>query len=298
MGVHAVELALHYAGEREGCGDTYAHANGHEDQDFAHDQPEDFRSGSAEGHANADFAGTLGNGVGHYAVEAEDGEQRGEKAEDGGEAGDHAFGGEGVGDLHFGGAHAVDGNIGIEVAEFLANDGHEQGRIDGGAEVYGHIADVVATEVGDKGLLGDIVAKVGVLDVLDDANDFHGRGSAGIAAEADVQADGISSGEIFAGEGFVDDGGGGRPVIFFFAEAAKNFLVVIESEIAAVEDGNAEGGEVAWADAIHIRLGVLALLGGRVAFDGHGAVPFVVFENAHFREAYGLDARRRAERIG
>ena len=72
---------------------------------FAHDHPDDATLGGTEGHTNADFAGALRDGVGHDAIETDDGQKGGKKTEDGGEAGDHALGGERVVDLNFSGAH-------------------------------------------------------------------------------------------------------------------------------------------------------------------------------------------------
>jgi hypothetical protein len=109
VGRKAKELALDYAGKREGSDDAGGYTDGHEKQDFAHDHPDDVTASGAESHANADFASALRNSVGHDAVETDDGEERGEESEYGGEAGDHALGRKGVVDLHFGGAHGVDG---------------------------------------------------------------------------------------------------------------------------------------------------------------------------------------------
>src|SRR5882762_8684235 len=109
VGREAEELALDYAGQGEGSGNACHDTDGNEEENFTHDQPDDVAAGGAESDSNADFAGTLGNGVGHDAVEADDREKSGEKPEDGGEAGDHALGGEGVVDLDFRRAHGVDG---------------------------------------------------------------------------------------------------------------------------------------------------------------------------------------------
>src|SRR5262249_7609408 len=154
------------------------------------------------------------------------------------EAGDHALGGERVDDLQLGRAHAIDGNVRIEAADPFAEDGHELFGVHGGAHVNGHAVNIVTAEVRDESLLGDFIAKIGVLDVFDHADDFHERGRPRIAAEADVQAYGISAREVFAGEGFVDHHRGGFPVVVLFAPAAKGFFVVVEIEVAAVDDGN------------------------------------------------------------
>ncbi len=73
----AEELALDYTSEGEGGGDAGDYTDGYEEEDFAHDQPDDVAACGAEGDANADFAGALGDGVGHHTVEADDGEKSG-----------------------------------------------------------------------------------------------------------------------------------------------------------------------------------------------------------------------------
>ena len=87
----AEELALHELGECQGSGDAGSDSDGHENKHFTHDHPNDASLRGAKSHANADFAGALGNGVGHDAVEPDDGKKRGEKTEDGRETGDHAL---------------------------------------------------------------------------------------------------------------------------------------------------------------------------------------------------------------
>jgi hypothetical protein len=131
-------------------------------------------------------------------------------------AGDHALGRKRVGELYFGGAHGIDGKIGVEIADSFADDGHELRGISGGAQINGHIVDIVAAQVGNESLLGDFVAQIGVFDVLDDTDDFHWRGCTRVAAETHMQTEWISTGEIFAGERFVDDNRGGTPVIVLF----------------------------------------------------------------------------------
>jgi len=69
--------------------------------------------------------------------------------------------------------------------------------IGSGAEVDGHFAEVAGAKIGNESLLGDFVAEIGVLEILDDADDFHVDGGAGIDAEANVKADGIASGKTF-----------------------------------------------------------------------------------------------------
>src|SRR5207245_569664 len=82
MGSEAEELTLDDTSQGESGGDACHNADGYEKKDFAHDQPDDVAAGSAEGDANADFSGALGDSVGHDAVETDDSEQSGEEAED------------------------------------------------------------------------------------------------------------------------------------------------------------------------------------------------------------------------
>src|SRR5260370_38515601 len=98
MGGEAEKLALDYAGQCKGGGDAGNYADGYQQEDFAHDHPDDVAASGTEGHANADFAGALGDGVGHDAVEADDSEEGGEEAGGGGVAGGDGFSGRGRGD--------------------------------------------------------------------------------------------------------------------------------------------------------------------------------------------------------
>src|SRR5258708_35256317 len=91
------------------------------------------------------------------------------------------------------------------------------------------------------GLLGNFVEKIGVLEILDDANDFHVGGRGGVGAEAEVKADGISAGKIFFGKFLVDHYGGGHPVPFF--GAVFDDVAVIHGEVASGDNGHAQGGE-------------------------------------------------------
>ncbi len=193
----AKELALHDTGEHQGKDHAGSDAHSHEYKHFTHDHPNDIALSSAERHADADFAGALCDGVGHDAVESDDGEQRGKETEDGGEAGDHALGGERVVDLDFGGAHGVDGNVGVKIADFGANGGDKLIGIADSTSVDDHAADVTAAEIRFIDLGLDVVAQVGVLDILDDADDFHVGRRARIGTEADVKTDGIAAGKIF-----------------------------------------------------------------------------------------------------
>src|SRR5882762_116614 len=292
----AEELALDYAGERQGRGYAGNYADGYEQEDFAHDHPDDVATGGAEGHANADFAGALGDGVGHDAVEADDSEESGEETEDGGEAGDHALGGEGVVDGHFGGAHGVDGEIRIHVAVFRTDGSHQLVGTGGGADEDGHSSEEAVGEIGNEGLRGNFVAETGVLEILDDADDFHVGGSSGVGAETEVEADGISSREVFLRKLLVDHNRCGRPVPHF--RPVFDLVVVVGPEVAARDDGHAQSGKIVGADGVHVGLGVLIGLRRSEALGGHAAVPLVVFENAHGGEADGLNSRNGTERFG
>jgi len=233
--------------------------------------------------------------VSHDAVETNDREQSGEEAEDGGEAGDHAFGGKGFIDGHFRGAHGVDGHVGIHVANGRTNRGHQLIGIGSGADIDGHSSEEAVTKIRNVGLLGNFVAKVGVLEILDDADDFHVGGRAGVGAKAEVQAEGISAGKIFFGKFLVDHDGGGHPVPFF--GAVFDDVAVVHGEVAPGDDGHAQSSEIVGADRVHVGFGMFVRLGGREALDGHAAVPFVVFENAHGSEANGANSGNGAEDV-
>ncbi len=201
----------------------------------------------------------------------------------------------GVVDLDFGGAHGVDGEIGIHVADFRTNGRHQLIGISDGAEIDGHFAEVAAAEIGNESLLGNFVAEIGVLEILDDTDDLHIGGPSRIGAETDVKADGISSGEKLFGKFFVDHDGGWDPVPDF--GPVFDLVVVANAKVAAGDDGYAERGKIIRANLVHVRLGVLIGFRWSKALDGHAAVPFVVFENAHGREADGLDAGNCTESV-
>src|SRR5437899_318590 len=90
------------------------------------------------------------------------------------------------------------------VAAVRTNGRHQLIGISDGAEIDGHFAEVAAAEIGNESLLGNFVAEIGVLEILDDTDDLHIGGPSRIGAETDVKADGISSGEKLFGKFFVD----------------------------------------------------------------------------------------------
>src|SRR4029077_3768826 len=209
----AKELALHDAREHQGKDHAGDDADSNKYKHFTHHQPDDIALSGAERHADADFAGTLRDSVGHDAIESDDGQQRGKETEDSGEAGDHALGGERVVDLHFRGSHGIDGNVGVKIADFGAQGGDELIGIADSASVDDHAADVTAAEIRLVDLGLDVVAQAGVLDVLDDADDFHVGRRAGIGTEADMKTDGIAAGKIFFRKGLIDHDDRGLPAV-------------------------------------------------------------------------------------
>ena len=110
-----------------------------------------------------------------------------------------------------------------------------------------------------------------------------------------MQADGISSGEIFFRKLLVDHDGGRDPVPYL--GTVLDLVVVVDGEVTTRDDGDAERGEIVWADGVHIRFSMLTGLGGSETLDGHAAVPFVVFENAHGRESDGLHSGNGPESV-
>jgi len=167
--------------------------------------------------------------------------------------------------------------------------------IGGGPDVDGHSSEEAVTKIRNVGLLGNFVAEIGVFEILDDTDDFHVGGRSGVGAETEVEANRISSGEVFFGKFLVDHDGGGHPVPFF--GTMFDDVAVVHGEVASRDDGHAEGGEIVGADRVHVGFGVFIRFRGREALGGHAAVPFVVFENAHGSESDGANSRNGAQNV-
>src|SRR5260370_723975 len=82
----------------------------------------------AEGHGNADFVGSLSNGIGGDAVQANRGKDERDGAKQAGEAGYSALLVEGKFNLLLHGPYAVDGKIGIKFREHPGELGFEGAR--------------------------------------------------------------------------------------------------------------------------------------------------------------------------
>src|SRR5216683_48371 len=87
-----------------------------------------FRAVRAERHANADFVGSLSNGIGGDAVEANRGKDQRDGAKQAGETGYGALLVEGKLNLLLHGPDAVDGQIGIKFREHPGELGFEGAR--------------------------------------------------------------------------------------------------------------------------------------------------------------------------
>ena len=219
----------------------------------------------AESHADADFAGAAGYGVSHDAVDADASEDEGEQAEASGEAGEDAFIGEAGVDLLGHGANFDERQVGIK-------------RGYGGADLIDDAVGVgEGTNLDDHGTgvfrflpVGKIEerwrggTKVGV-QVRRRSDDLGGV--IGVFAPEGL-ADGVLVGEVFLGEGLIDD-------CYFRCGCG-----VMGVEAASVQDGDAEGVEEVRADDVHLDA-LLALdgpagdmkrrAGVAVADDGDGA---------------------------
>ena len=86
--------------------------------------------------------------------------------------------------------------------------------IERGAQVNGHAGDVTARKIGNVRLFGNLIAQVGVLDVLHDADDLHVGLRSGIHAKTDVAANRVAASEVTFDEGLVHDDFGGHPIFF------------------------------------------------------------------------------------
>ena len=134
------------------------------------------------------------------------------------------------------------------------------------ANVNRHVADVATGQIRNEHLHRDVVAQAGVLDVLDNPDDFHVGLGAGIGAESDVTAQRIRFPEKLLGEFLVDDDHTGREVIFI--PSVLDLLDILDGEVAARGQWNTERIEVSGADGIHVGLGAVTGLRNE-AFDRH-----------------------------
>ncbi len=117
----------------------------------------------AENHADADFVGTLRDGVGCDAVEADSGEDQRDDAEEAGEAGGGTLLIKRKLDLLLHGSNAGDGQIGIELGERSGEQGlkHACGRVGDEHDA----ADEVGTELESFHELIVVVHHLGERDI-------------------------------------------------------------------------------------------------------------------------------------
>src|SRR5229473_6486672 len=103
-------------------------------------------------------------------------------------------------------------------------------------------------------------AVVRVLDVFHHADDLHRRGPSRIGPESEMQADGISPGEVLLGKLLVDHHGRGCPIVGLGTDL--DLAVVVDRKIAPGDDRYAERGEITRADLVHEGLRMITGLCG------------------------------------
>src|SRR5271169_2597564 len=101
-----------------------------------------------------------------------------------------------------------------------------------------------------------------------------------------MKADGISTGKIPFGELFIDHDGGRCPAPRL--RTVFDLVVVVRPEVPPSDDGDAQSGKIVRTNGVHVGFSVLIGLSGSEPFDGHAAIPFVVFENAYGSQSHGL----------
>ena len=143
----------------------------------------------AEGEADTDFVGAAEDRVGEQAVDADAGEEDGERGKEGGELGDEGRSGDGVRDQAGEGGDVVDENVGVGGGDDAAGGGDDRFGIARVThdEVAIKARALGAGEVG--GHLGGFVQAV-VFGVFDYADDFDVAAVGGVFAKAEVVADG------------------------------------------------------------------------------------------------------------
>src|SRR6185437_7153205 len=110
------------AGEGEGGGQAEGDAGGGEGEAAGEDEADDAGGGGAEGHADAELAGALGDVVGEHAVGAAGGQRQGQQSEEQEEFGGGAGGGEAGVDQSGQGTLGSGGDVGIELGDGAPED--------------------------------------------------------------------------------------------------------------------------------------------------------------------------------
>ena len=222
-------------GEREA--ETGEEGEGGLENALFHDQLEDVARMGADGHADAEFLGAAGDGVGFHAVDADDGEEEGHTAEDGEERGTEAHDPEldVAGEEFRHRIQAQQRHGRVNALQRGAQRGHDAGAGDGRADVQvgGGLEGLGERHEDARAvmLLQRVMAVRGA-----DADDLHlGRRAVGPGLRvADALAEGVVLGEEFLRQRLVDDGD------------ARRFLVthLAGGEVTAAEERDAHGLEV------------------------------------------------------
>src|SRR6185437_2653092 len=157
-----IELAGGGLGAGNGGGDADDHADDDHQQRLSQDHSDDGAGTGAEGHADSDLGSAAGNAVGHDAVKADGGQQQGQEAEEGAELGQQLLGDEGAANHRVHVADCAHLDVGVEVADGLADAG--DGGTAAGADENVGAAVVVAGDAVEAGqikagrsLLGQVV---------------------------------------------------------------------------------------------------------------------------------------------
>ena len=127
--------------------------------------------GCAKGHADADFLGALGDGIGDDGVDAERSENKGEEREATEQENDEAAGRSGFVHELLKSANVRGRKIGIEGLEGFANSGRELGSRERSAddEVHGRV--VIRLQDGEIKFRAGFLLEGEMADVTDDADD-------------------------------------------------------------------------------------------------------------------------------
>ena len=233
---------------------------------------DDSRRG-AQRHANANFLGLAGNGIGDDAVNAESGEDEAEGGEGGDEIDKEFAWGDGVIDQRLDGTESVVWLRGIIVA---------QDRHDGsGKHVGGKLG--ANDELGALGTVEDGKInfrawrrfEAGDANVSDNADD----GAGFVIEAASFAADGRLSGPMTTRGGFIDDNDG------LFVEG------VLPSNVATLDETDTHGVEIAWSDDTDD--GALVFLFAIFARGIDESPAAIAIEREHVGDASGFDAGNR-----
>jgi hypothetical protein len=284
VGFQAVEHCADEAGEGDGCGEASDDADDCEPGAFAEDHEEDLTGASSEGHADADLVGAASYVVGHDAVDADAGEDKGEDAEPSGEGGEEALLRDGVFDLLVLCAEVAEWEVLVDGLDGVAerrNDGGE-GQLSFDGVV--HELPVVGLLVEDIESGRGCVAKFIVLGVAGDTDDLVdiAAGDGVIVVGYEGLSDRVNAWKGAAGERLVDD------------RYARRGSGVGVAKGAPVEDGNAVSVDEVGADAVEVCIGLLFFgpVGEAEFAVGHG-----MGDESFFDSRDGVDARDLGEAL-